>query len=347
MSDLPLGGKRNFAYLARLSPGVVPAEPGARDAANGGFSANGVRSNGQNNFLLNGVDNNINTIDFLNQTAYAIGPSVEAVSEMSILTNGYNAEYGRAAGGVVNVTLKSRHEPASRQSVRDSAEQGPGRESLGKQPGGRAARTVHAEPVWRDGGRPDHQEQALHFRRLSGNAHRRFRRFGGEPGLFRVPHGPHRGDEERRFLERIGRRDRHRPNYRIVDQPGRDLRPAVDRVELERLSGFSARRSPATSFRRTNGPGVRQDPATLSESPTRRSRRELIRPMTITSSRPGKQVVDQGDGRVDYHISEKDSLFGSLSWSNAVEHRRHVFPGPLDGSPFNGAGETDLAATRR
>src|SRR5215471_12406242 len=107
LSELPLGGIRNFAYLARLSPGVVPAEPGARDAANGGFSANGVRSNGQNNFLLNGVDNNINTIDFLNQTSYAIGPSVEAISEMNVITNGYNAEYGRAAGGVVNVNLKS------------------------------------------------------------------------------------------------------------------------------------------------------------------------------------------------------------------------------------------------
>jgi hypothetical protein len=107
LSELPLGGMRNFAYLARLSPGVVPAENGARDAANGGFSANGVRSNGQNNFLLNGVDNNINTIDFLNQTAYAIGPSVEAIGEMNILTNGYNAEYGRAAGGVVNVNLKT------------------------------------------------------------------------------------------------------------------------------------------------------------------------------------------------------------------------------------------------
>ena len=107
MQDIPLGGQRNFAYLARLSPGVVPAEPGARDAANGGFSANGVRSNGQNNFLLNGVDNNINTIDFLNQTAYAIGPSVEAIGEMNVITNGYNAEYGRAAGGVVNVNLKS------------------------------------------------------------------------------------------------------------------------------------------------------------------------------------------------------------------------------------------------
>jgi hypothetical protein len=107
VSEVPLGGTRNLAYLARLSPGVVPAEPGARDSANGGFSANGVRSNGQNNFLLNGVDNNINTIDFLNQTSYAIGPSIDAVSEISIQTNGYNAEYGRAAGGVINVTLKS------------------------------------------------------------------------------------------------------------------------------------------------------------------------------------------------------------------------------------------------
>src|ERR1700722_737076 len=107
VNDVPLGGTRNLAYLARLSPGVVPAEQGARDSANGGFSANGVRSNGQNNFLLNGVDNNINTIDFLNQTSYAIGPAIDAVSEITIQTNGYNAEYGRAAGGVINVTLKS------------------------------------------------------------------------------------------------------------------------------------------------------------------------------------------------------------------------------------------------
>jgi hypothetical protein len=62
VSQLPLGGQRIFTFLARLSPGVVPAEPGARDAVGGGFSANGVRSNGQNNFLLNGVDNNVNVI---------------------------------------------------------------------------------------------------------------------------------------------------------------------------------------------------------------------------------------------------------------------------------------------
>ncbi len=32
ISQAPLGGQRTFTYLARLSPGVVPAEPGARDA---------------------------------------------------------------------------------------------------------------------------------------------------------------------------------------------------------------------------------------------------------------------------------------------------------------------------
>ena len=107
VSELPLGGQRKFTFLAPLAPGVVPAEQGARDGAGGGFSANGVRSNGQNNFLLNGVDNNVNVIDFINQTSYVIGPSVEAIGEMKVVTNGYSAEYGRGAGGVVNVTIKS------------------------------------------------------------------------------------------------------------------------------------------------------------------------------------------------------------------------------------------------
>lgn len=105
--ELPLGGQRRVAFLARTVPGVVPGEPGNRTASGGSFSANGVRSNGQTNFLLNGVDNNVNVIDFINQTDYVIGPSPEAISEMQIMTNGYGAEYGRAAGGVVNVTIKS------------------------------------------------------------------------------------------------------------------------------------------------------------------------------------------------------------------------------------------------
>ena len=105
--DLPLGGQRVYAFIARLSAGVLPGEPGDRSAPNGGFSANGVTATGQNNFLLNGVDNNANVIDFFNQAAFVLAPAVDAIGEMKVLVNGYNAEYGRAAGGVVNVNIKS------------------------------------------------------------------------------------------------------------------------------------------------------------------------------------------------------------------------------------------------
>ena len=96
-----------YAFIARLSAGVLPGEPGDRSAPNGGFSANGVTATGQNNFLLNGVDNNANVIDFFNQAAFVLAPAVDAIGEMKVMVNGYNAEYGRAAGGVVNVNIKS------------------------------------------------------------------------------------------------------------------------------------------------------------------------------------------------------------------------------------------------
>jgi carboxypeptidase family protein/TonB-dependent receptor-like protein len=106
VEDLPLGGPRVFTDLARLTPGVVPGESN-RDQNTGDMSVNGVRALGQNNFLLNGVDNNVNVIDFLNGAAFVIGPPPEAIGEMQVLTSGYNAEYGRAAGGVINVNLKN------------------------------------------------------------------------------------------------------------------------------------------------------------------------------------------------------------------------------------------------
>ena len=41
----------------------------------------------------------------------------------------------------------------------------------------------------------------------------------------------------------------------------------------------------------------------------------------------GSQNTDQGDGRVDYRLSDKDSLFGSLSWSNLNKYNAAVLPG--------------------
>ncbi|MBB5056417.1 outer membrane receptor protein involved in Fe transport [Granulicella aggregans] len=105
MTTLPLNG-RNPVQLAQLSAGVTVSEPGARDEQGYGFSANGARSL-QNNFLLDGIDNNSNLPDLLNEANYAVMPSVDALQEFRFETDAYSAEFGRATGAVINATTKS------------------------------------------------------------------------------------------------------------------------------------------------------------------------------------------------------------------------------------------------
>lgn len=105
VENLPLNG-RNFAQLALLTAGTAPSEPGARDEQSFGFSAGGARSL-QNNFLLDGVDNNSNLPDLLNETNYVIQPPVDALQEFKVQTNAYSAEFGRGNGAIVNAVLKS------------------------------------------------------------------------------------------------------------------------------------------------------------------------------------------------------------------------------------------------
>jgi hypothetical protein len=97
---------RNPVFVAQLTPGVVPAESGSRGAAKGDFSANGQRSQ-QNNFILDGVDNNAVLVDIPNGSTYVIKPIPESLAEFKVQTSNYNAEIGRAAGAVVNASIKS------------------------------------------------------------------------------------------------------------------------------------------------------------------------------------------------------------------------------------------------
>jgi TonB dependent receptor/Carboxypeptidase regulatory-like domain len=105
ISTLPLNG-RNYAQLAQLSVGVAPAEPGSRAEKTFGFAANGARAL-QNNFLLDGIDNNSNLGDLLNETTYVIQPSVDAIAEFKVQTNAYSAEFGRGNGAIMNAVIKS------------------------------------------------------------------------------------------------------------------------------------------------------------------------------------------------------------------------------------------------
>jgi len=106
VNDLPLNG-RNFTFLAQLGAGMQTPQADTRgNAASGAFSANGERP-AQNNYLLDGIDNNSDNVDFLNGTNYVILPPIDAIQEFKVQTGDYSAELGRAAGAVVNATIKS------------------------------------------------------------------------------------------------------------------------------------------------------------------------------------------------------------------------------------------------
>ena len=106
VNSLPLNG-RNFTFLAQLGAGTQTPQADTRgNAASGAFSANGLRP-AQNNYLLDGIDNNSNAVDFLNGTNFVILPPVDAIQEFKVQTADFSAELGRSAGAVLNATIKS------------------------------------------------------------------------------------------------------------------------------------------------------------------------------------------------------------------------------------------------
>ncbi len=106
ITELPLNARNPF-MLSTLTPGITYNGPAIyqRPFDNGAiadWSVNGGQ-NRNNEFLLDGAPNN--SIQGGNNLAYV--PPVDAVAEFKIITNSFDAQYGRTSGGVINVQLKS------------------------------------------------------------------------------------------------------------------------------------------------------------------------------------------------------------------------------------------------
>jgi Carboxypeptidase regulatory-like domain/TonB-dependent Receptor Plug Domain len=97
---LPLNG-RNYIDLATLTSGVIRTAEGSNGNVNATFVVNGTRG-GQNNYLLDGIDNNSN-----DGGEAALYTNVDAIEEFKVQTSNYSAEFGRSGGAVVNASLKS------------------------------------------------------------------------------------------------------------------------------------------------------------------------------------------------------------------------------------------------
>ncbi len=106
--QLPLNGRQSYQLMA-LTPGVLFTQEAFGPSGHSGtrgwdvtnvYRINGARA-GQNLFLLNGAP-----ISDAGGT-WQIAPNIEAIQEFKVMTNTYDASYGRFGGGVVNTTIRS------------------------------------------------------------------------------------------------------------------------------------------------------------------------------------------------------------------------------------------------
>jgi hypothetical protein len=108
VEDLPLNG-RNLIQLVFATPGVTSGSPGSIVQGNrpddrrliSSFSVNG-QTDTMNNNMIDGMDNNERIIGTI-----GVRPSIDAVQEVNVQTNKYDASVGRTGGGVVDVITKS------------------------------------------------------------------------------------------------------------------------------------------------------------------------------------------------------------------------------------------------
>ncbi len=94
---------RNFIGFVGLVPGVVP------NISTESFGSDSVSVNGQdpryNNYLLDSANNNDDVIG--QRAGSQARTALEAVSEFQVLTNQFDAEFGRTSGAIINAITKS------------------------------------------------------------------------------------------------------------------------------------------------------------------------------------------------------------------------------------------------
>ena len=105
VAELPVmrQGFRDVFALALSAPGVSQLGSGQTGFASGtNFSSNGMRVR-SNNFMIDGQDSNDPSVTGRQQPIN----NTDIVQEVRLITNQFAAEFGRAAGSIVNVATKS------------------------------------------------------------------------------------------------------------------------------------------------------------------------------------------------------------------------------------------------
>jgi hypothetical protein len=302
---LPLNG-RDFVELAYLTPGVNAGPSGIvqqgsipeNERGNGAIQANGLTAT-NNNFLLNGFDNNEQQIGF-----EVIQPSIDAIQEFKVQTNNFGADIGRG-GAVVNVVLKSgtnRFHGSAFEFLRNSAMDAKNFFDP----------TDFPIPAFKQNqfggtfGGPIIKNRTFFFGDYQGTRIRQ-----SQTDLSIVPS----------VLERSGN---------FSDLPGQIFDPTTTgKTPLGKLV--------RTPFSGNIIPPERLDPAALKiinlfplpNRPGGQSFNFVYNPVLSNNQ-------DSFDIRVDHQLTPKDSFFGTFSYGNVANLRPDPFPGLAGGGFFSG-----------
>ena len=314
---------------------MVPPQPGARAPLM--FSANGVRP-AQNNYLLDGIDNNTSNVDFLSGVAYIVKPPVDAVDEIKILTSSFSAEYGRAGGAVLNTTLKSGTNQLRGTRLGVQPQRRAERERLLRQPRRAQERRVPVESVRLHGGGPVIGSKTFWFARLR----RQPDQAGAHVGDERCPTALQRNSGFTDFSDLISLQSgtvgadvlgRSFPRGTVFD-PATTRQLAAGQVDP--VTGMVATRA-----------GFVRDPFAGNRIPASRLNANALRLMQLypepnqaglnnnyVVNRTNTDDTHAFDVRVDHNFSGNDRFFARYSFSDNHKVRPSPFEGDGDGGGF-------------
>ena len=100
INNLPINGRNYLNFTLTNSQTTRDVSPTIGPAPNSGFNVGGARARG-NMVSVDGADAGDNSVNGIRSTI-----SQEGVQEFQLILSNYNAEYGRATGGVINIVTK-------------------------------------------------------------------------------------------------------------------------------------------------------------------------------------------------------------------------------------------------
>jgi hypothetical protein len=297
MRELPLNG-RNFQQLAWMTAGVIPATR-SRDRESG-FNAHGQPMI-QNSFIVDGIDNNNNVMGMQDRKMQVVVPNLDAVAEFKVQTSNYSAEFGRNAGAVMIVSIKSGtnefHGSAYNYLRNDLTDARDAFNFVDRTGDGRADPEVLKQNQFGvTFGGPVVRNRTFFFGSWEGRRERR-----AQSDLAIVPTA-----EERQGI--------FDPRLVIVRDPATNQPFPGNRIPTERFDSTAQRMLELWPMPNFAGLGTRQN---------------FIR------NPPWNTTRDQIDGRMDHNFSDNDKVFGRLSLNRFDMFRGSVFDPPARGGQNN------------